>query len=176
MSSLFFILAIVAAIWYFLSRQRHSKHEIPVKFVITTEYRTSQTESGKVEPNSDHDNWEGAFWDVQSPRNITANLQIDYQDGAGSRTTRNIRVMKYGPWDGGAILWAYCNLRQANRTFRTDRIISCTDLDTGEIIENLEVWLDTKYQASPDRAIEKLLIPLGMRCVCCITSAKQMGV
>lgn len=105
----------------------------------------------------DHDNWEGAFWDVTSPRNISANLRIVYTDGVGSRSNRNIRLMKYGQWGGGAILWAYCHLRQANRTFRTDRIVSCTDLDTGEIIENLESWLDGKYQASPDRALEKII-------------------
>lgn len=66
--------------------------------------------------------------------------------------------MKYGPWEDGAILWAFCNLRQANRRLlRTDRIISCVDLDTGKVVENLESWLDAKYQASPDRALEKVI-------------------
>lgn len=95
--------------------------------------------------------------EVESPRNIGANLRIDYRDGAGSLTKRDIRLMKYGAWEGGAILWAYCHLRQANRTFRTDRILSCTDLDTGEVISSLETWLDSKYQASPERAIEKIV-------------------
>lgn len=154
----FLLLVIVCiAIWfYFKSKHVIRPHEIPVKLVITTEYHTSGTRT-EYEPDPNHDNWEGAFWDVQSPRNISANLRIDYLDGAGSRTSRDIRLMKYGAWDGGAILWAYCNLRQANRTFRTDRISSCTDLDTGEIIGNLETWLDEKYQASPDRAIEKII-------------------
>lgn len=129
--------------------------EVPVKIVITTEYRSEGNRS--TEPDPDRDNWEGAFWDVQSPRNIEANLSIEYRDGAGSLTKRDIRLMKYGPWEGGAILWAYCHLRQANRTFRTDRVISSVDLDTGEVIGNLEAWLDAKYQDSPDRAIEKII-------------------
>jgi len=153
MSEFLLLAGLVAAIWYFFFRKSTSQREIPIKIVISTEYRSPE----KNDPDQDHDNWEGAFWDVPSPRNITGNLRIDYRDGAGSRTTRNIRLMKYGAWEGGAILWAYCHLRRANRTFRTDRIISCTDLDTGEIIENLEVWLENKYQASPDRAIEKIL-------------------
>lgn len=134
--------------------QRQGEHEIPIKLVFSTEYRREENEHNQ---DSDHDNWEGAFWDVPSPRNISANLRIDYQDGVGSRTTRDIRLMKYGPWEGGAILWAYCHLRKANRTFRTDRIAMCTDLDTGEIIGNLEAWLDDKYQASPDHALEKII-------------------
>ncbi len=147
MSTLALIAMIAAAVWYFNSRKQST-----VKFIIT-----SSRQYQEDEPDQNHDNWEGAFWDVQSPRNISANLRIDYTDGAGSRTTRDIRLMKYGPWDGGAILWAYCHLRQANRTFRTDRIISCTDIETGEVIENLEGWLDEKYRASPDCAIEKII-------------------
>lgn len=131
--------------------------EIPIKFVVTTEYRTEGAPPEREAPDPDHDNWEGSFWDVPSPRTLEANLRLDYRDGAGSRTTRDIRLMKYGPWDGGAILWAWCHLRQANRTFRTDRILSCTDLDTGEIVGDLEAWLDARYQASPEHAIEKIV-------------------
>lgn len=121
------------------------------------EHWTNKNYYGASQPTPDHDNWEGTFWDVQSPRNIEANLGIEYSDGAGSVTRREIRLMKYGPWEGGALLWAFCRLRQANRTFRTDRIISCTDIDTGEVIDDLENWLDDKYHQSPDRAIERII-------------------
>lgn len=143
---------IILAIWHYWKVE----HKIPVKLVISTEYHTNSDARSNYELD-DHDNWEGAFWDVPSPRNITANLRIEYRDGVGSCTTRDIRLMKYGAAEGGAMLWAYCHLRQANRTFRTDRIITCTDLNTGEIIGNLEVWLDEKYQASPEFAIEKII-------------------
>jgi hypothetical protein len=151
-------------VYYFLLRpiiqgykEGSSDKEIPIKLVITTEYKTHGEPPKKREHEDNHDHWEGAFWDVSSPRKISGNLSIEYRDGAGSVTKRDIRLMSYGPWEGGAILWAYCHLRQANRTFRTDRLISCIDLDTGEIIENLDVWLDDKYQSSPDRAIEKII-------------------
>jgi predicted DNA-binding transcriptional regulator YafY len=134
---------------------RSEAKEIPFKIAITTEHRNEGSQSTESDP--DRDSWEGAFWDVQSPRNIEANLRIEYRDGNGSLTKRDIRLMKYGPWEGGAILWAYCHLRQANRTFRTDRILTCVDLDAGEVIENLETWLDAKYQDSPDRAIEEVI-------------------
>lgn len=153
MSTFLLLVVIAGVVWYLFFRQK--EREIPIKITITTERSDSSLD--KYQPDTDHDNWEGAFWDVQSPRNITANLRIDYRDGTGSRTSRDIRLMKYGAWEGGYILWAYCHLRQANRTFRTDRIITCTDLDTGEIIGNLEAWLIEKYQASPDFAIEKIV-------------------
>ncbi len=155
---------IVFAVYYFFLRpiiqgfkEGLAEKENTIKLAVVTEYRTDGTPPDKWKSDPNQDNWEGAFWDVDSPRNISANLRIEYKDGAGSTTQRDIRLMKYGPWEGGAILWAYCHLRQANRTFRTDRLISCTDLDTGEIIGNFEAWLDERYQASPDRAIEKVI-------------------
>ncbi|NJD26355.1 MAG: hypothetical protein FIB06_13235 [Betaproteobacteria bacterium] len=157
------VLLFLVVLAYFLSPivkgykegRRSEEKEAPINRVTTTGSRSDGTTGH--EADQDHDNWEGAFWDVQSPRNVKADLRIEYRDGAGSVTKRDIQVMKYGAWDGGAILWAYCQLRRANRTFRTDRVISCTDLDTGEVIEELEKWLDAKYQESPDRAIEQVI-------------------
>jgi len=145
-------------IWQILKgvSAENKKPRLTVTTTVTDDSEDGQRRA-RGEPNQEHDNWEGSFWNVQSPRNISADLRIDYRDGVGSSSTRNIRLMKYGAWEGGAILWAYCHLRQANRTFRTDRIISCTDLNSGEIIENLEAWLDEKYQASPEHALEKIV-------------------
>lgn len=149
---------IMAGIVYLLYRVFiGGKRSTPTKASNKPQEDQSILDESPPASEPDHDNWEGAFWDVQSPRNISGNLHLIYKDGVGSQTTRDIRLMKYAPWDGGAILWAYCNLRQANRTFRADRIISCTDLDTGEIINNLENWLDDRYMASPDRAIEQII-------------------
>lgn len=106
---------------------------------------------------TEQDNWEGAFWDVESPRSVSANLRLNYRDGQGNKTTRDVEVWKYGPWEGGAILIGHCRLRNDTRTFRTDRIVSCTDLDTGEIVGNLESWLDAKWDASPERAIQQVM-------------------
>lgn len=149
-------LTFLYAIYYFF----RNKDKTSVKKVsdLASESHHTESEDDSVNNNhSDEDTWEGAFWDVQSPRKVSANLKIKYRDAAGSSTDRTIKLMKYGPWEGGSILWAYCNLRNANRTFRTDRISACTDIDTGEVIVSLENWLDSKYQQSPERAIEKIV-------------------
>ena len=139
------IMAILFYLLYLMLRPRTRTH---------IEHDTYAGSSLKEE---NRDNWEGTFWEVRSPRNQHANLRIEYKDGKGARTERNITVMKYGAWEGGAILWAFCQLRDANRTFRTDRVLSCVDLDTGEVIGDLAAWLDKRYEASPDRALEKLI-------------------
>ncbi|MBW7903000.1 MAG: hypothetical protein H3C26_16075 [Rhodocyclaceae bacterium] len=109
----------------------------------------------EVRGDSGRDSWEGSFYEVEDPRELAANLRITYRTGAGSQTTRDIRLMRYGEWEGGAILWAHCRLRRANRTFRTDRVLSCIDLDTGEIIDDLHAWLDDRYEALIGDAVER---------------------
>lgn len=97
------------------------------------------------------------FAEVSSPRDILANLKIKYKDSSGTVTERIIRLIKYGPCEDCNMLWAYCTLRKENRSFRTDRIISCIDVDTGEVIPNLDTWLSSKYDKSPDKALETLI-------------------
>lgn len=107
--------------------------------------------------DQDSDNWEGSFWDIPQPRTVTARLRLKYVDGKGQRTTREVSVRQYGEFGGAALIIADCHLRNATRTFRTDRVKSCIDLDTGEVVADLHRWLNARWEASPDRAIEKVV-------------------
>lgn len=147
-------LAVLGIVAWLLFRKPASPlpTEIPIKITITTSREPSHAD---LDP--DYDNWEGTFWDVTSPRSIKANLRLKYRDGAGNTTQRDVEVWKYGAWEGGAILIGHCHLRGATRTFRTDRILACTDVDTGEIINDLPAWLAANWENSPDRAIELVM-------------------
>jgi hypothetical protein len=57
----------------------------------------------------------------------------------------------------GGILIGYCELRHANRTFRFDRIIACTDIETGEVIEEIDQFLNDLYEKSPERSADLLV-------------------
>ncbi|WP_233808133.1 WYL domain-containing protein [Paraburkholderia sp. HP33-1] len=79
---------------------------------------------------------------VQSESAITVieRLTIEYRDGIGEVTSRNITTRHYDP-EGGYIL-ARCHLRNADRTFRIDRIVQAVDTETGEITTTkLRSWL-----------------------------------
>lgn len=117
--------------------------------------RAARDEAASGDP--DADNWEGSFWEVQEPRTVAARLRLKYVDGKGRRSTRDVSVRQYGAMDGVALIIAKCHLRNATRTFRTDRVQSCIDLDTGEVITDLRGWLDARWESSPDRAIETVL-------------------
>ncbi len=106
---------------------------------------------------TDKDDWEGSFWEVSQPIPAKAKLRLDYTDGSGKRTTRNVDVRQFGIMGPYALLIAHCHMRDATRTFRTDRIRACVDVETGEIVPDVKAFLQEKYESSPERAKELFL-------------------
>lgn len=125
----------------------------PTFTITTTAY---EPRSGNEAENADRDEWEGAFWEVATPVPVSATLRIGYVDGAGRRTDRTIQVRQFGAFEGGALIIAKCLMRGATRTFRTDRIKSCVDVETGEIINDVAAYLQARYDASPDKTAAEL--------------------
>jgi hypothetical protein len=62
---------------------------------------------------------------------------LEYCDGRGWASLRTVRCLAVDPLHP-ARFRAYCNIRQAERTFRVDRIISIADLRTGRILSSNE--------------------------------------
>jgi predicted DNA-binding transcriptional regulator YafY len=54
-------------------------------------------------------------------------LEIIYADAAGTRSQRVVWPVQIGFMDSARVLAAWCELRRAFRTFRTDRILSATE-------------------------------------------------
>ena len=84
-------------------------------------------------------------------------LHIGYLDGSGKTTQRDIAVKRYAhnPETGEGVIYAFCFLRQANRTFILRRIQQASDPETGEIIPNIGGYLDAAYQATPEHAVDQ---------------------
>lgn len=83
---------------------------------------------------------------------VRARLQITYQDAKGDRSKRKIRVDSFSDVKELGLLKAYCYLRSANRTFRIDRVSSCVDIETGEVVDDIRHHLRTRagvFQSKP---------------------------
>jgi hypothetical protein len=92
-------------------------------------------------------------FDVESAlgtKKITAFLRIEYIDRDGQKTIRDVDVQTFNDHEYGGILAGFCHLRGAFRSFRYDRIQSCTDLKTGEVIEDIKKYLNNQYKETPD--------------------------
>lgn len=92
-----------------------------------------------------------------SPKAIRAQLEIQYRDAEGSETRRKVDVRECDIESKSGYLIGICKMRNAYRTFRMDRVRHATDLETGEVIDNLPEWAKRKYQESPAFAIETLI-------------------
>jgi hypothetical protein len=136
------------------SENPNTSYEIPVttKVIDETNDKTRNLDTG-----DDKDNWEGSFWEVQQPFPAKATLRIKYEDGAGKQTERVVDVRQFGTDVGGNILIGNCRMRNATRTFRTDRIKRCIDEEAGEIVSDVFAYLREKYDSSPERTRDTLI-------------------
>lgn len=122
----------------------------------------SPKRSSPVETRSDADDgsgdaWEGSFWEAEAPYPVAARLKFRYRDANESTTERLVSVRRVGSVPGASLLIPHCHLRDATRTFRTDRISNCVDVETGEWMSDVAAYLRSKYDASPERALEQFL-------------------
>lgn len=162
MSLFYLIVAGVIAwlLWRMLSPSTPRKsgsskttHDIPITVKVTYE---SEEKTRSPDSDDDRDNWEGSFWEVQQPFPAKATLRIEYEDGAGKGTERVVDVRQFGTDVTGNILIGHCRMRNATRTFRTDRIKRCIDEETGEIVSDVFAYLREKYDSSPERTRDTL--------------------
>ena len=107
--------------------------------------------------NNKKNNLEEKDWDVPDPKYISARFKIEHIDGAGKVSSRIVNVREFDTNLYGGAFTGICELRDAYRTFRFDRVKSCIDMDTGEIIKNIKIHLKKLYDTSPDRSIDMLL-------------------
>jgi hypothetical protein len=77
-------------------------------------------------------------------KRVTAFLRLEYADRDGQITVRDVDVQMFNDDKYGGILAGFCHLRGAFRSFRYDRIQSCTDLETGEVIEDIKKYLNSQ--------------------------------
>lgn len=130
------------------------QYELPIKITV------SYDDSGygrQPRESIDKDEWEGSFWEVAQPLPAKAKLRLNYTDGAGRKTERTVDVRQFGAIGPNALLIGHCHMRDATRTFRSDRIESCIDEETGEVVSDVCLHLQTKYDQSPDSTKDQLL-------------------
>jgi predicted DNA-binding transcriptional regulator YafY len=66
--------------------------------------------------------------DVREAINRRLRLYLDYQDATGATTERIVWPLSLAYWGQAWTLGAWCELRQAWRSFRVDRMTSCRTL------------------------------------------------
>lgn len=146
MGTLIVVAVVIAIAAYALGKGASKKPEEPLGITLTTTYE-----------DGDSDSWEGGMWEAADPHKVSANLRLEYTDAKGEKTTRNVRVREFDNTLYGGILMGICELRDAHRTFRFDRIRTCVDLDTGEVVNDVRAYLNKLYETSPERSTDLLV-------------------
>ena len=99
------------------------------------------------------DAWEGDDWNFDDAVPCEASIEIEYIDAAGLKTTRAVDV-QYCSFNGDSSMFkGLCHLRNGQRMFKFSRVQSAVDLETGEVVRDLEKFLREKYESSPYAAL-----------------------
>lgn len=81
-----------------------------------------------------------------------AKLNIVYEDYSGDLSQRSVSVLEFNP----EYITGFCHLRQQERTFAVERIISCVDAVSGEVAVDPIGYLAAVYAKSSHRSVELL--------------------
>ena len=82
---------------------------------------------------------------------------MKYTDGAGKKSERSVDVKQFGAIGTSTLLIGHCHMRDATRTFRVDRIETCVDEETGQVVNDVRAYLECKYAESPNRTKDQLV-------------------
>lgn len=77
-----------------------------------------------------------------TPPNTITTLTICYEDSGGDITHRGVSVIDFDE-EG---MTGLCHLRGHERTFRYDRVLSCSNTKTGEVVRNINQHLMQQYK------------------------------
>lgn len=152
-------LLIVWLLWHFVGRhvfkaaksapsQKQQRHQTAPDATKSNEEPSQATYGG--------DTWEGTFFDVGAQRSTKKTVRFDYRDANDSPTQRVVDIRAYEPQGDSGLVIGRCRLRNATRTFRFDRMQQVVDVETGEIINNLQRYLNDEWAASPAPVLDKL--------------------
>lgn len=132
-------------------RYKQQMHE------LSTEEECEEDNRGNYENQTSKDAYEGTHIDG-TDKELSLELEIDYVDREGSKTTREIMLKRFrlSPDKTEGVLSAYCYLREGHRDFYISRIKRLTDLDTGEVIDNICSFLEDEYEISTGGQIEQI--------------------
>jgi len=85
-------------------------------------------------------------------------LLIDYLDKSGNPTSRSIRTDEVYEYDDGVlVLRAWCSLRNDYRTFVSNRIQSCRDPFTNDVVIDLASRLRRRSLSDPGNVAKEIL-------------------
>lgn len=85
-------------------------------------------------------------------------LLIDYLDKSGNRSSRTVRTDEVYEYDDGVlVLRAWCSLRNDYRTFVSNRIQSCQDAFSKEVVIDLASRLKRRSLSDPGNVAKEIL-------------------
>lgn len=109
-----------------------------------------------IQNRFDKNAWERIFLDDNRIRKVTANLHVIYENDEEELSEKIVRVREVDRFLQQGIFHGFCEGSQRSAIFKYDSIHQCTDLDTGETIDDVQQYLLHKYEDSAEKTLDLL--------------------
>lgn len=86
------------------------------------------------------------------PVGAIATLTIRYESASGDYTHRGVTVTDFNDFE----IFGYCHLRERYRTFLVERVVSCVNAKTGEVVTDVSAYLSSIYKTLPRYSVDLL--------------------
>jgi len=86
------------------------------------------------------------------PSNTIATLTICYESSSGVLTQRGVSVTEFDDHE----MVGFCHLRNRYRTFLYERVTSCVNVQTGEVVNDIYSHIRDAYRESPIYVVDRL--------------------
>lgn len=100
---------------------------------------------------------EKAFRNTSRLRKVSASLRLFYDNGSGSLIEEVVEVKQIDHYLEKSVFSGYVEGAEKPTTFFYDLIRRCIDLDTGETVDNVQQYLNDKYENSVEKTCDLLL-------------------
>ena len=141
---LLFAVFVALLIWYFLGPRKKPKQPTSA-WPIGSSEPVNAAKSFRADPLAHLDIKLGdrSITDasLRIPSKEDYQFEIVYKDKAGNISSRRLAWISWTPDGADTMIHAFCEEAQAERTFRSSRIISCRNVFTGRKINDLGQYL-----------------------------------
>jgi hypothetical protein len=153
------IIIIIPWILLLISKEKRKKLEkqvIDITLALDIAFSKHEELQNKFSSIADNEKNHVTLNDKSQIKSLKHFFWLRYCNSSGEESERNFDL-KRANFSKDIILEGFCHKRQSYRCFRLDRVIELVDLETGELIENFELFFNEKYENSPDSQKDLLM-------------------
>lgn len=160
MKVLFLLIMLSAGLYYFYTR-------VPVRRVV-----------GDLKHNDNDDHYNNNYWfPVESARRKVpkTTIHVKYKKTNNEISERDFDIESFSRGEKGYLVHGFCHRKKRRISLSSLGFVEAVIISTGEMIDNIQDYLDKLYRETPDAVMDDLFNVHGIGIYCLVYLAATSG-